>query len=90
MSDLVLDEDVRVARLLDAQAKAVALFDDIESYIAPGNATPMRGLDRAGQRCHWILEVHLVDRARQIGGFVEELLDVGTPALPPGQPASAG
>jgi Xaa-Pro aminopeptidase len=57
---------------------------DLECYIAPGNAAPMRRLDRVGQQCHWILEVHLVDRARQIGGFVEELLDIGTPALPVG------
>lgn len=47
---------------------------DIESYIAPGNDTVMRRLDRVGRRCHWILEVHLVDRARQIGGFHEQLL----------------
>jgi Xaa-Pro aminopeptidase len=56
--------------------------DDIESYIAPGSDQPMRRRDRNGQSCHWILEVHLVDRARQIGGFVEELLDIGTPAMP--------
>jgi hypothetical protein len=31
----------------------------------------------AGLRCHWILEVHLVDVGRQIGGFHEELLDIG-------------
>jgi Xaa-Pro aminopeptidase len=49
----------------------------IESYIAPGNATDMRRTDRAGRVCHWILEVHLVDRARQIGGFYEQLLDLG-------------
>lgn len=49
----------------------------IESYIAPGNDTAMRRTDRAGHRCHWILEVHLVDRRRQIGGFYEELLDLG-------------
>ena len=53
--------------------------DDIESYIAPGCDQPMRRCDQNGQSCHWILEVHLVDRARQIGGFVEELLDIGTP-----------
>lgn len=49
----------------------------IESYIAPGNRMPMRRLDRAGRRCHWILEIHLVDPDRQIGGFHEELLDLG-------------
>jgi hypothetical protein len=35
--------------------------DDIESYLAPGSDRPMRRLDRAGQQCHWILEVHLVE-----------------------------
>jgi hypothetical protein len=30
---------------------------------------------------HWILEIHFVDRARQIGGFFEELLTVGAPAM---------
>ena len=50
--------------------------DDIESYIAPGNDTPMRRLDKVGRTCHWILEVHLVDRERAIGGFYEELLDL--------------
>ena len=48
--------------------------DRIESYIAPGNANPMRRTDRQGRRCHWILELHLVDRAREIGGFHEQLL----------------
>jgi len=51
--------------------------DEIGSYIAPGSGQPMRRLDRAGRRCHWILEIHLVDRGRQIGGFYEELLDLG-------------
>ena len=37
----------------------------------------MRRVDRGGRTCHWILEVHLVDRERQIGGFYEELLDLG-------------
>ena len=50
---------------------------DIESYIAPGNATPMRRHDKTGRPCHWILEVHLTDKARQFGGFYEQLLDLG-------------
>ncbi|WP_281292788.1 M24 family metallopeptidase [Kitasatospora viridis] len=50
---------------------------EIESYIAPGNTTPMRRTDRAGRVCHWILEVHLVDSARGFGGFHEQLLDLG-------------
>ena len=42
----------------------------------PGSDEPMRRTDRTGRVCHWILEVHLVDRGRQIGGFHEELLDI--------------
>ena len=49
----------------------------IESYIAPGSDKPMRRPDRNGQTSHWILEIHLVDREREIGGFFEELLDLG-------------
>jgi Xaa-Pro aminopeptidase len=50
--------------------------DDLECYIAPGSDRPMRRTDRTGRVCHWILEVHLIDRDRQIGGFYEELLDL--------------
>jgi Xaa-Pro aminopeptidase len=50
--------------------------EKIESYIAPGSDQPMRRLDRSGRQCHWILEIHLVDTERQIGGFHEELLDL--------------
>jgi gamma-glutamylcyclotransferase (GGCT)/AIG2-like uncharacterized protein YtfP len=49
---------------------------DIESYIAPGNTTPMRRTDKAGRTCHWILEVHLTDVQRGFGGFYEQLLDL--------------
>ncbi len=48
----------------------------IESYIAPGNTTPMRRPDKAGRVAHWILEVHLTDQAREFGGFYEQLLDL--------------
>lgn len=52
--------------------------ENIESYVAPGSTRPMRRKDRAGNVCHWILEVHLVDRDRDrgFGGFYEELLDL--------------
>ena len=50
--------------------------DEIESYIAAGSRQPKRRKDRAGKTCHWILEVHLVDRQRRLGGFHEELLDL--------------
>jgi Xaa-Pro aminopeptidase len=51
--------------------------DGIFSRIAPGSDRPMRGIDSVGHICHWILEIHIVDRDRQIGGFYEELLDLG-------------
>lgn len=45
------------------------------SYITSGNATAMHtAVDLAGRRCHWILEIHLVDREHRIGGFREQLL----------------
>jgi len=50
--------------------------DEIYSEVIPGNDRPMRGVDRLGRIAHWILEVHLVDRQREIGGFYEELLDL--------------
>ena len=50
--------------------------DETGSYIMPGSGGPMRRTDRTGRVCHWILEVHLVDRDRQLGGFHEELLDI--------------
>ncbi|MCU1594455.1 MAG: peptidase [Frankiales bacterium] len=42
--------------------------------IMKGSDQPMRRPDLGGKVAHWILEIHLVDRARQIGGFYEELL----------------
>ncbi|HWC33700.1 MAG TPA: M24 family metallopeptidase [Mycobacteriales bacterium] len=46
------------------------------SRVAPANDRQMRGVDSNGNAAHWILEVHLVDRQREIGGFYEELLDI--------------
>ncbi|MFE3068054.1 M24 family metallopeptidase [Streptomyces sp. NPDC059247] len=47
-----------------------------ESYITPENHHPLRRADRSGRPCHWILELHLVDRERRFGGFHEQLLDL--------------
>jgi hypothetical protein len=44
--------------------------------ILHGNPTPLREPGANGQPRHWILEIHFVDRRRQIGGFFEELLTV--------------
>ena len=46
----------------------------LDSLICADNDIPLRGLDPSGRVAHWILEVHLVDVDRQIGGFYEELL----------------
>jgi Xaa-Pro aminopeptidase len=45
--------------------------------IMPGNDAALESVDSKGRRRHWILEIHLVDRAREIGGFYEELLTIG-------------
>jgi Xaa-Pro dipeptidase len=42
--------------------------------IWPQNTAPMRIPDHEGRRRNWILEIHLVDRARTFGGFYERLL----------------
>jgi Xaa-Pro dipeptidase len=42
--------------------------------IWPGNLAAMRTPDHLGRARNWILEIHLVDRARTFGGFYERLL----------------
>jgi len=44
--------------------------------IRHGNAQSLREPDATGTLRHWILEIHFVDRSRQIGGFFEELLTI--------------
>jgi Xaa-Pro dipeptidase len=48
--------------------------DKVSLYVHPQNDLRMRSVDANGQRRHWVLEIHFVDRARRIGGFYEELL----------------
>jgi Xaa-Pro aminopeptidase len=49
--------------------------EKLQSYITTGNDTLMKqAVDASGRRCHWILEVHLVDREHGIGGFFEQLM----------------
>jgi Xaa-Pro aminopeptidase len=50
--------------------------DKVSLYITTGSDQPMRRPDPSGRLCHWILEVHLVDRERGFGGFYEQLLDL--------------
>jgi Xaa-Pro aminopeptidase len=51
--------------------------DKISLYIHPRNPAPIRQPGIDGLPRHWILEIHFVDRPRQIGAFFEELLTVG-------------
>jgi len=48
--------------------------DADDRYIRADNPTPMRSLGVTGEPLRWILEIHFIDRARQIGGFQEALL----------------
>ena len=50
--------------------------DKVTLYVHPESHLPMRSLNEKGQERHWILEIHFVDREREIGGFFEELLTV--------------
>ncbi len=50
--------------------------DRVTLYITRGNTRPIRGRGASGRPRHWILEIHLVDRSREIGGFYEDLLTV--------------
>jgi Xaa-Pro dipeptidase len=51
--------------------------DKVTLYVHPQNHGKMRMPDASGRKRHWILEIHFVDRAREIGGFYEELLTIG-------------
>jgi Xaa-Pro dipeptidase len=51
--------------------------DKISLYVHPKNNLRMRDTDANGKERFWILEIHFVDRAKEIGGFYEELLSVG-------------
>jgi hypothetical protein len=44
--------------------------------IRSGNRQSLREPDEQGRPRHWILEIHFIDRERQIGAFCEELLTV--------------
>ena len=43
-------------------------------YIHPENHNSMFDLDKNGNKRHWILEIHFVDKEKKIGGFFEQLL----------------
>jgi Xaa-Pro dipeptidase len=51
--------------------------DKVTLYIHPDNPGKLQVPDSQGRKRHWILEIHFVDRKREIGGFYEELLTIG-------------
>jgi hypothetical protein len=73
MGELVEDEARRATRSTISPVTCSA-------SAATGTSRPMRRPDRNGQVSHWILEVHLVDSERGIGGFFEQLLDLSPSA----------
>ena len=48
--------------------------EDKSNYIHPNNHKDLFAPDKNGQKREWILEIHFVDKTRQIGGFFEQLL----------------
>jgi Xaa-Pro dipeptidase len=50
--------------------------DKVTLYVHPASNLLMRSLDEEDQQRHWILEIHFVNREKEIGGFYEELLTV--------------
>lgn len=51
-----------------------APVDRAGRLIERGNKKRMRDPDKDGNERHWILEIHLVDKAKTFGGFYERLL----------------
>jgi Xaa-Pro aminopeptidase len=51
--------------------------DMVTLYIHPDNPGKLQAPYPDGRKRHWILEIHFVDREREIGGFHEELMTIG-------------
>jgi Xaa-Pro aminopeptidase len=48
---------------------------DLSLDAHPDNHVNILSLDKNGNKRHWVLEIHFVDRKNGIGGFYEQLLD---------------
>ena len=46
----------------------------IELDVHPDNANDMFLLDANGNKRHWILEMHFIDKENKVGGYMEQLL----------------
>lgn len=45
-----------------------------DNYIHPNNHLELNAPDKNGDARHWILEIHFIDKQKEIGGFFEQLL----------------
>ena len=48
---------------------------DLSLDAHPDNKVSILSLDKQGNKRHWVLEIHFVDKANGIGGFYEQLLE---------------
>ena len=48
--------------------------EDKTNYIHPENHTNMFDLNKEGEKKNWILEIHFINKEKEIGGFFEQLL----------------
>ncbi|MBC8256045.1 MAG: aminopeptidase P family protein [Candidatus Marinimicrobia bacterium] len=48
--------------------------EDKANYVHPDNHQNMLSLDSDGNKREWILEIHFVNKEKEIGGFFEQLL----------------
>lgn len=55
--------------------------DSPEHRINALNHVPMDAIQQGGERRHWILEIHLVDKNKNFGGFYEDLLTLSCPLV---------
>jgi hypothetical protein len=61
----------RIAGHLIGQSPDERIADDkVTLYVHPNSHLPMRSVDEKGQKRHWILENHFVNREHEIGGFL--------------------
>ena len=48
--------------------------EDKTNYVHPNNDVDMYALDKNGNKRDWILEIHFINKEKEIGGFFEQLL----------------
>ncbi|HCX25214.1 MAG: aminopeptidase [Flammeovirgaceae bacterium] len=48
--------------------------DKYQLYVHPENHNDMMGKDVNGNKRHWVLEIHFVNREKKIGGFFEQIM----------------